>query len=331
MTRGRAAHPTLRAAGLWIGLAATVVFAYLAVRGVRFSTVWDAIRRSDGRWLVPALLTLAVAVAMRAVRWRTLFAPATRPPIGAVTEAMLIGYLFNNILPARAGEAARIVALHRRSGTSRTEVAATVVVERAYDVLALLVLLFAGLPWLPQVASLRVAGALAAVLAAGLAGVVVALAVGGERPVLWALRPLHRLPGLHPERIEYAAHNLVVGLAGLRRARLALAAFGWTLASWLVLAVSSWCVLEEFGFGLSLAAGLLVVIATGLSMVIPSAPAAVGVFEAATVVALRAYHVPHADALSFAIVLHAVNVLPYIAAGLVALRTQVRVGAVAQP
>jgi len=60
-------------------------------------------------------------------------------------------------------------------------------------------------------------------------------------------------------------------------------------------------------------AGLLVVIAVGLAMILPSPPAALGVFEGATVVAVQAYDVPHADALSFGLVLHALNFLPFIA------------------
>ena len=70
-----------------------------------------------------------------------------------------------------------------------------------------------------------------------------------------------------------------------------------------------------FHLGLSPIAGLLVSIATGLSLVVPSSPGAVGVFEAAALVGLKAYGIEKADALSYAIVLHAVNFFPYVAAG----------------
>ena len=66
-------------------------------------------------------------------------------------------------------------------------------------------------------------------------------------------------------------------------------------------------------------AGLLVTIATGLSLVLPSSPGAGGVFEAAALVGLQAYGIEKADALSFAIVLHAVNFFPYVLAGLLVL------------
>jgi uncharacterized membrane protein YbhN (UPF0104 family) len=79
-----------------------------------------------------------------------------------------------------------------------------------------------------------------------------------------------------------------------------------------------------------LEAAMLVIVATNLALVVPSGPAAVGVFEAATVVALAVFGVDHATALSYGIVAHALNALPFIPAGYVALRyhaVEVRRGA----
>ena len=73
-----------------------------------------------------------------------------------------------------------------------------------------------------------------------------------------------------------------------------------------------------------LLAGLLVVVATNLVLILPSSPGALGVFEAATVVALKAFGVDDSLALSYALVLHALNLLPYIAAGAFVLRGSFR-------
>jgi uncharacterized protein (TIRG00374 family) len=325
VTHSQTARSPFRTGAVWAGLAATVGFSVVALSGVHLTRVWDAISSSNGRWLVPAVLTLAIATVMRAERWRILFSPPTRPPFLAATEALLIGYLFNSILPARLGEVARVLALHRRAGTSRAESASTVVVERAFDVLALLVLLVASQRWLPHIASVQVAALIAAALALGLIAALVAFAVWGERPLASTLRLVGRLPGMPSGFAETTAVNLVEGLGALRRWRQAVAAFTWTLASWLVLAVSAWCVLKEFSLGLSLATGLLVIIATGLSAVIPSALAGLGVFEAAAVAALRTYHVPYSEAFSVALIVHVVNVLPFILVGLGAAHANARV------
>jgi uncharacterized protein (TIRG00374 family) len=302
-------------------LLVSVLFTYLALRGVRFHDVWEGLRATNYWWLVPALAAFAVATALRALRWSFLFARETRPPLPAVLEATLLGQFFNNVLPVRAGEAARILAINRSAGTSRAEALATIAVERAYDVLALLVLLFVTLPWLPHVAWLRAAGILAVAIVAGLAAVLLIARSHGERALRFLLRPLARLPFASVERTDFAAASLLRGLVGLRRVPLALTSFGLTLVSWFVLGVSAWLLMRGFGLGLSLLAGLLVNIAIGLAMILPSSPAAVGVFEAAVPVALKAYKVPHATALSYALVFHALNFFPYVAVGLVLTNT----------
>jgi glycosyltransferase 2 family protein len=274
--------------------------------------------------VIPAIALLFIGQAIRAVRWRYLFAAATRPPYVPVLEATLIGQCFNNILPARAGEVARIVALHRTAGTSRAETTSTVVVERVYDVLVLLGLLFVLVPWLPHVTWLHAAAVLAIVLVVGTVTAVVVLLRWGERPFLVLLRPLARLglPFLSLERAEHAAASFVRGAASLRDPRLAAVALVLTTVSWVPLAFSTWVLMLGFHLGLSPPAGFLITIAIGLSLIIPSSPGAVGVFEAAALVGLSAYGIPKADALSFAIVLHAVNFFPYVVAGLLAVQWQ---------
>ncbi len=314
--RGRAARSALT----WAGLLVSAVFAYFAVRNVHLGDVWDGIRTSNLWWLAPALAVLALAVYVKALRWRFLFAPETRPSTGAAVKALLVCYFFNSILPARAGEAARVLALRQKAGTSRVEAAATVVIERVYDVLVLLVLLFVAVPWLPEVSWLRAAALLAVVVAGGLAALIAILAVFGVRPLHAVLKPLARLPFLSLEAVAHAGESVGRGLAAARRPKLVAGAFCWTALGWLAVIVSTWLVMRGFDLELPIAAALLVVVATNLVQILPSSPSALGVFEAATLVALSAYGVDEATALSFALVLHALSVLPFLVAGIFMLR-----------
>jgi glycosyltransferase 2 family protein len=314
---------TGRSALIWVGLLITAISAYFALRGVHANEAWEALKSSNYWWLAPALGVLAIFVVIRALRWWYLFPPETRPPLRAVTEALLLSYLFNNILPARAGEVARVIALKQRSGTSRAESAATVVIERGYDVATLLVLLFVALPWLPAVTWLHAAVLLALALAVVLVAMVAALSVWGDRALALALRPLVRLPHLR-EQMESIISNLGLGVAGLRRSRTAFGALFWTTSSWLLLALSFWLATFAFDLGVSMLAGLFVVIAVGLGMILPASPGSLGVFEAATVLALSAYGVSRSVALSYALVLHLLNFLPYLVVGFLVLHRHAR-------
>jgi glycosyltransferase 2 family protein len=301
-----------RSGVLWLGVGVSVVFAWLAVRGAKPGEVRDALTAMEPLWLLPAGLLLVAAFALRAVRWRSLFTPDSRPPLGDVVRALYVGYLFNAVLPLRAGEVARVVALRRRGRASLAETTATIVVERLFDVLSLLLLLFVMLPWLPSLGFEAAATALAATLVGVLAVSIAAVVLYGERLAAAAIRLFARLPRLSEERLSGPAEHVLRGLAGLRTARMGLVAFGWTTLSWLVVGLGFWLLQLAFGIELSPLAGLLVVIAIGLAMILPNTPGALGVFEGATVLALAAYGVDESAALSYALVLHALSIVPFL-------------------
>jgi uncharacterized protein (TIRG00374 family) len=290
--------------------------AYFAVRDVRLRDVGHALASSSYGWLVPAAAAFVLGNVFRVVRWRLLFAPERRPGARPAAEAFLVGQLFNIVLPARAGEVTRIVALNARTRGSRAEAAATILLERVYDVLGLLLLLFVVLPWLPGVSWLREAVYLAVALTAAVVALAVVVAIWADRPLRLLVGPLARLPFWKEERVESAVANLTHGLAAARTVRLAVGALVWTVAAWLAIGLSCWLAMLAFDLGLSPLAGVFVVATVGLSMILPSAPAALGVFEAAVVATLAAYGTGRATALSYALVLHALHVLPLVAAGM---------------
>jgi len=305
---------------MWVGIAVSLLFAYLAVRDTDVAALGDGVRRTEVWSLVPAGLVLAVSILLRAVRWRLLLSPPYRPSLRIVTGALLIGYLFNTILPARAGEGARVIILKQRAGTPRFETVGTVAAERVLDVLVLLGLMFAAAPFVPRTQWLDRAIALGAAGFSVLVVLVVAFALYGRRPATLLLRPLALLPGISRELTETGAGNLVAGFALFRRPGIALRATVLTALSWLLIALSFWIVMLGFDLDIGFEAGVLVVVATNLAMILPSGPAAVGVFEAATILALRPFGVDGTVALSFGIVIHALNALPFIPAGYAALR-----------
>ena len=316
---GRALGPRRRAkrAAVWLGLAVSALFLWLVLRRVDFGATWRAF--GEVRWWVlpPSLGLFAVGVWLRALRWQALFVPESRPRLGPTARALLAGLLFNILLPARAGEAVRVVLLSRETGNPRAEVIATAVSERVYDVLALLALLLVAAPFFPHVSWLATAAVVAAVLIVALVAAALVLVRHGDRPLRFLLR---RLPFMSEQAADGAASNLVRGFASIMRPGIALRAVVLTLASWLVLGGSAAVLLAGFSFGagLGFGAGLLVVVATNLAMVLPSSPAAVGPFEAAVLVALSAFQIGSSNALSYALLLHAENLFPLLLAGYVA-------------
>jgi glycosyltransferase 2 family protein len=295
------------------GIVVSALFMYLAVRGAHLEQTLDALRSTNYAMLVPALALLAVAFFIRAVRWQSLFAPDRRPSLRDVVAAQFVGYLANAILPVRAGEAAAIVTLNKRARTPIAEGTATVFVQRAEDVLSLVLLLLVMLPWLPDLSWLRAAVAISVALVGVLILTAILVLRFGEDAVRLLVKPLAWLPFIPKDALDRAPAHFLRGLAGLLTPRIALVSFGWTTLSWLVLGVGFWVVMRASNISLSPLAGLVVVIGIGLAMILPSSPAAVGVFEGATVVVLSAYGVGDSVALSYGFVLHLINILPLFA------------------
>jgi glycosyltransferase 2 family protein len=300
---------SFRLATVVVSVLVSGVFAYFALRDIEWADTWDAIRGMEYWWLAPALASLTVWTAIRAVRWQNLFRADRRPPLLRLVEATVLGLFFNNILPARAGEAARVLFL-RTSGVPVPESAATIVVERLFDVLCLFGLLFVLLPWLPPVGWLH-AAVWAAVGAAVITAAVAVLAAHLER---------RSARGVQAPRL---LHTLALGLTALRGARQALVATVWTIASWFVLALAFWLVMRGFRLHLSVLAGTLTAIAVGLSFAVPAAPAGVGVFEAAGLAATSAYGISRSVGLAYVLVLHVLTTVPYLVGGLVVLTRRV--------
>jgi glycosyltransferase 2 family protein len=315
------ARPLRRCALGAVGLAVSAVLAWLAARSVDPHAFVTSFRRTAWWYLVPSGAALVAAVVARWLRWWLLFAPGRRPPLGALGRAFLIGHLFNNLLPARPGEVARAVALKREAGTPVVEALATTAAERVYDVLALVALFAASALFAPVGTDAWTAAVAAGAIAAAALVAVVVFGRDGVR----LERVLSRVPRLSEETARRWSASVVDGIVSLRDPRVAAPAVVLTAASWVLLALSGWALLFAFHLHPGFTAGLLVVAAANLALLVPASPGGVGVFEAAAVSVLAGYSIDRSVALSYAVALHGLNLFPYVIVGAVALLRHTRV------
>ena len=134
-----------------------------------------------------------------------------------------------------------------------------------------------------------------------------------------ASRVVRRLPVVGGARADDTLSSLASGVRGLVDARRGGTIGAWSLASWIALAVSNWFVLRAFDTPVAWHAAVVIVVVTNLAQVLPATAGALGVFEAACVASLGAYGVGKGIALPIALALHAVNLLPFLPLGIVAL------------
>jgi uncharacterized protein (TIRG00374 family) len=268
-----------------VALALAALLLYLAVRGLNWQELWQTVRHARFGWLIPALLIGQTSLALRALRWRVLLRAEKDVSPLTVFWATMAGYLGNNLLPARAGEVIRSVALGRKAGMSRSWVLATAMTERLLDVVALVLFSLAAVLSLGRssaglVKAWRVMGII------GIAGTVMLFAVPRFEGRFRQL--LERLPG--PVRLrERLLGILAQFLSGMRAfahpARGPTFA-GLTVLIWLADAVGTMVGARAFGLDLALPAAVMLLAGLGLSSAVPSTPGYVGVYQFVAVAVL---------------------------------------------
>lgn len=310
-------RPLLRAL---LGVAISAVAIYLVVRQVDLAAAWAVLREADPLLAVAAVACVGLDLIARAFRWRGLLAPVARLPLPTVAASMLVGYLANNVLPARLGELVRSHHLGDRAGISRASVLGTVVVERVVDTGVLVAIASVAI----VVLSVRGVVASAVLLGAAATGLLVA--------ALAVALVAHRLPYADrfiravEERpaIARVAGSLRGGLAVAGRPRTMIAAIGWSVAAWAATIVAF--AVAGQAIGLEPTWGQAALLAAGVSLVtaVPAAPGYVGTFEWAAVEIAKAVGLPIAPSFALALLVHAAILLVTSAGGVVAFLTTER-------
>ncbi|MGC8634290.1 MAG: lysylphosphatidylglycerol synthase transmembrane domain-containing protein [Candidatus Limnocylindrales bacterium] len=264
--------------------------------------------RSEVQLLPLILVPFAVDLSLRTVRWRILLAREPRPGYRGTFTYLVIGYLANNILPARLGELVRAHLLGTREGVGRSRALGSIAMERALDVVAAAAL------GAIACAMVGIHGAIVvtlALIALG-AGAVVALVSLLPQAMVrrWLDALVARAPAGLPTRLADIARRFFHALLDAAAPGRVLAALGLSFAAWL--ATSGLFAVTGASLGISLpAAGLIAVaVAANLGAALPSAPAGIGPFEFGVVVIGTALGLSPPTALAFGILSHACTVVP---------------------
>jgi hypothetical protein len=310
---------------LLFGVLVTVVLLWLALDDVAFGDVWANIRRGNPWLLLAAVAVATLGFLIRAERWNVLLAPI-RPETRFRSRfaAVSIGFMANNILPARVGEFARAYALSRLEPVSASAAFGTLVVERFMDGAVLLVLLV--LPIFSQ--GFPEGGVLSegwggAVLRGGVVAVALVLLVLIALAV-WPrafVRAAHAVARLFPHSwtapVLAGLDAFLGSLAIMRNPRLLALGFAWSLGFWAYHGLSYWLALLAFDIHTGFASAIFTEAFTGFGSALPSAPGFFGTFHFAANIALsEVYGVPEAQSLAFAFGYHFGGWVPITVIGL---------------
>jgi glycosyltransferase 2 family protein len=308
-----------------LGIGISAAFLYYAFRNLDLSRAL-ATARNANYWLL--ILSAAVATCMfplRARRWRTILDPvAPKLPFGPLWRSTAIGVMVTNVIPLRAGELARPLALARQvpSVTFSTALA-SVAVDRVFDGIVVMVLLAIGVA-LAHFPTNTTIGGYSLAHAAG-------FVVGGALALLVAFYVLVFFPKTLIRAFELVARRVSPaierrgaemlarfseGLSVLRTPKHFIAVFGWTLAHWLVQPLAFWLAFLAVGVHVPLAATLIVQGIIVILVALPSLPGFFGPFELGAAIGLSLYDVSQSQATTWALLFHVASYIPITTIGI---------------
>jgi hypothetical protein len=290
-----------------------------AVRDVRLADLSLALSAANFGYLAPALAVILVGQMARARSWQTLLGRGV--PFSQAFGALNAGYLLNNVLPFRLGELGRAYLVSRSGRLTTSQALSSVLLERVIDLSVIVGMLSA---FVPLVSGL-VGGPAAVVLIFLLPAVALTgLLVVARKPawlmrwVRWGAGLLTRLWG-GAARLEALISAFLDGLGALQDWRRLATAATFSALAWACAGFSAWLVLQAFDASAGLAMAFFMLVITGLSIAVPSAPGSLGVWQAAGVAALAVFGRTGALALSMTLTHHLVNYLSTSLMGAVAL------------
>ena len=307
-----------------LGVVISALFLWLSLRGLNLADVWGIIGEAEFIWLLPSVAVYFIAVWIRSWRWHYLIKPLKEVPTTTMFPITVIGYMGNNIFPARLGEVLRAVFLKRRENVPISASLATIIVERIFDGVVMLAFVFLNLSELAKLTGdSGFVGNIQQVAIIGTGVFIGALAIfllAAMFPQVtskigrWFISKL--LPASLQEKTLGIMDKFLDGLESLRSPFNVLMVFFTSAIIWLLETVKYWFVMHAFNFSVSFFALMLMNGIVNLATTIPSAPGYVGTFDAPGIAVLTAYGIEHATAAAYTLVLHAALWLPITLLGL---------------
>jgi uncharacterized protein (TIRG00374 family) len=313
---------------LLLGLGVSALCVWLSMKDVNLGEVLTALRGANGVGFVLAMSVTILGFWIRAVRWRYFIDAGRRLSLDSLFSATMIGFMANNVLPFRLGEFVRPWVLARREKLSKTTLLATVVVERAIDMLTLLGI-FGVSVMVHPIAENTDAGRLVqwgARVLITLCVVLTVFVIAIERSrslaqafVKWVTAPL---PVSARARVVEMLERFLEGLGLFRDFRRLAVVFVLSFAMFLCFACALSLSLWSLGISLPWYAGMTMLVITAIGIMVPAAPGYIGTLNIACTAGLALFGIGKAQSVPFSWFYFFSQWLPITAVGLILLNRE---------
>ncbi len=309
------------------GILISIICSWLFVRKIEWSSLGTAFSEAKYIYILPTILLMFASFYIRAIRWEVLISPIKKVSVLNLFSASMIGFMANNILPARLGEIIRPVMIARKEKIEVSTSFATIAIERVFDILGIIVMASLLLYFLPSnpsqstdsqavIHQLKKWSAIMAFFGICAITLLFLLSLYPKKAGAVFEKLLFIFPHHLRDKLVNLLHSFISGLQVFDHKIKLLWVGALSIIVWLLNAASIYILCFSFDIGLSFAGSCFVTICIALAVALPQAPGFVGVFHIATQKSLDVFGIDLSSAQSFAILLWAVSVISVTVVGL---------------
>ncbi len=298
----------------------SILGVWYALHDVSFSELADVAGQIELLPFAAAIVVVTLTFPLRTVRWRYLLRlNGEALPFLPLWHATAIGFMANNILPARAGEVVRIYAAGRLTEVSYSASFGSIAIERVFDGLTILLLMAVAFSFSDltfdgiaiQGISLASIAKTGSFVFFGLLAVSMWAVHKPELGLALADRIAHKvLPMRWADKAVAIASGLLQGLDSLRDPKRFLAVLFWSLAVWIVNGLSFWLGFQAFNIDVPISGAFILQTVIAFGVAVPQAPGYIGGFEAIIKATLTVFAIEASRSVSFALLYHVGGFIP---------------------
>lgn len=288
-----------------LGVIISIVFLVLAFKNVDIENVLAILNDMNVSLLAIPVMFVFLGLLQRALRWRSILEPIRREKVGNIFSVMMIGYLGNNVLPARMGEVLRIYALGKNYGFSNSQTFATIVLEKVFDVMILLLFFGIVLLYAPFPSYIKKGGAVIGFML--ICAVSVLYLIAHRKKDASRDRAGLLMPKKVIVKVGEFLDNFQVGLEILKKRKDLFTVIIYSFSIWICEFVFVYLVMDLFDLNVGYLAAVFLTVMLNIGMLIPSSPGYIGTYQIICITALAPFGVQKEVALSVSIILQIIT------------------------
>ncbi len=289
----------------WLGILISLIALSWALKGIHWNEFISALQAINYGWFIPIILLILISIWYRAIRWKLFFVSTHDLSTSRFFNITNVGYLVNNLFPFRAGELVRIYLIGELENISKAHVLTTVLIERAMDVLILVLFLALSIPYVPVVPEIiRQSSVMMGIIVSCLMVLLILLAHHKDKTMLKLRHLCSFVRYLNHEKFYQKIEALLDGLDVLSSLKLGLQTIMLSLFIWFLQVFLAYLMFLAFNLELPFVAAVFMISVSSLGVALPSSPGYIGVYHSLVIFSLSLFSVEKSLALSYALVFH---------------------------